>query len=196
LSWIDVQVTDEVSEFVELSLFPVFHSSTSTSSIEKNASGFEKLSAMNAEAADTLQKTIALIEGSGAVIVLVYGISLMLLPKLIHARLPEITIAFMFNSAFPDGELYRTIPKRTELLLGLLGGANLVITGDDKDIVHMKEAATLLLGLDCSKDVIVCGDVRCRIVCMPLVENSSSKPEGGLKEEKESMLLEIGKGVA
>ena len=191
-----MQVTDEVSEFVDLSLFPVFHSSTSTSSIEKNAFGFEKLSAMNAEAADTLQKTIALIEGSGAVIVLVYGISLMLLPKLIHARLPEITIAFMFNSAFPDGELYRTIPKRTELLLGLLGGANLVITGDEKDIDHVKEAATLLLGLDCSKDVIVCGDVRCRIVCMPLVEKSISKPNGDLQEEKESMLLEIGKGVA
>jgi trehalose 6-phosphate synthase/phosphatase len=195
LKWIDVQITDEASEFVDLSLFPVFHSSTSASSIEMNASGYEKLTAVTEKAADTLQVSIGATVEDGSVIVIVQGISLLLLPRLLHSRLStdvNVIIAFVLTCPFPDEEFFRTIPRRTELLHGLIGGSNLVITGDEKSVEHIKEAATLLLGLDCGGDFIVCGDNHCRIECIPLLENECKLPQ---QEDKDIMLGEIGKGL-
>ena len=51
----------------------------------------------------------------------IHDYQLLLLPGLIRAVLPDITIGFFNHIPFPSYELFRLIPWRTELLEGLLG---------------------------------------------------------------------------
>lgn len=46
---------------------------------------------------------------------------LMLLPALIRERLPQSTIGFFLHIPFPSFELFRLLPERKEILLGLMG---------------------------------------------------------------------------
>lgn len=49
----------------------------------------------------------------------------MLLPRLLRQQRPEIKIGFFFHTPFPAFEIYRMLPAREELLIGVLS-ANLV----------------------------------------------------------------------
>jgi trehalose 6-phosphate synthase/phosphatase len=54
-------------------------------------------------------------------IIWIHDYQLLLLPGMIRAVLPDITIGFFLHIPFPSYELYRLIPWRVELLEGLLG---------------------------------------------------------------------------
>jgi trehalose-6-phosphate synthase/trehalose-6-phosphatase len=196
LTEIDVPMTKEASEFITLSLHPVFSSSTSIASIESNSFSFDKTVAMNAGAADAVSSlVISSSTADASVIIIVFGISLMIIPHLLRSRLKNATIAFVLDSPFPNVEFFRTVPRRTELLTGLLNGSNVVITGDEKYVVNIKESATLLLGIDTSNGFIKfdASSVQCKIVSMPLLDNSCKT---STQVEKDFMLREIGKGLS
>lgn len=46
---------------------------------------------------------------------------LMLLPRLLRAKLPNATIGFFMHVAFPSSEIFRCLSVRNDLLLGVLG---------------------------------------------------------------------------
>jgi trehalose 6-phosphate synthase/phosphatase len=54
-------------------------------------------------------------------IIWVHDYHLMLLPKLIRDKLPEITVGFFLHIPFPSFEVFRLLPWRRQLLEGLLG---------------------------------------------------------------------------
>jgi len=54
-------------------------------------------------------------------IIWVHDYQLMLLPGMIRERLPDATIGFFLHIPFPPFELFRLIPWRKEILLGLMG---------------------------------------------------------------------------
>ena len=58
-------------------------------------------------------------------IVWVNDYHLMLLPSMIRAKLPHAPIGFFMHVAFPSSEIFRCLPRRKEILDGMLG-ANLV----------------------------------------------------------------------
>src|SRR5215211_5117510 len=58
-------------------------------------------------------------------LVWVHDYQLMLVPALIHERMPELKIGFFLHTPFPSFETFRCHPKRCELVAGILG-ANLV----------------------------------------------------------------------
>lgn len=51
----------------------------------------------------------------------IHGFHLMLLPSFLRRRLPVAKIGYFFHTPFPSSELWRTVSRREELLLGLLG---------------------------------------------------------------------------
>jgi trehalose 6-phosphate synthase/phosphatase len=51
----------------------------------------------------------------------VHDYQLMLVPKLIRQKVPEVTIGFFLHIPFPSFEIFRIFPKRREILSGLIG---------------------------------------------------------------------------
>ncbi len=51
----------------------------------------------------------------------VHDYQLMLVPKLIRQKVPDVTIGFFLHIPFPSIEIFRIFPKRREILSGLIG---------------------------------------------------------------------------
>ncbi|MBO9573049.1 MAG: bifunctional alpha,alpha-trehalose-phosphate synthase (UDP-forming)/trehalose-phosphatase, partial [Chitinophagaceae bacterium] len=77
-------------------------------------------------------------------IIWIHDYQLLLLPGLIRAVLPDITIGFFQHIPFPSYELYRLIPWRQELLEGILG-ADLVGFHTFDDARHLVHSTRRLL---------------------------------------------------
>lgn len=51
----------------------------------------------------------------------IHGFHLLLLPSFLRRRIPTAKIGYFFHTPFPSSEIWRTISRREELLLGILG---------------------------------------------------------------------------
>ena len=51
----------------------------------------------------------------------VHDYQLMLVPKLVRQKVPDVTIGFFLHIPFPSFEIFRIFPKRREILSGLIG---------------------------------------------------------------------------
>jgi trehalose 6-phosphate synthase/phosphatase len=51
----------------------------------------------------------------------IHGFHLMLLPNFLRRRIPQAKIGYYFHTPFPSSELWRTMPRREDLLRGILG---------------------------------------------------------------------------
>ncbi|MFC6103640.1 bifunctional alpha,alpha-trehalose-phosphate synthase (UDP-forming)/trehalose-phosphatase [Olivibacter domesticus] len=76
----------------------------------------------------------------------VHDYQLLLVPGLVRLKQPEVSIAFFNHIPFPSQELFRLIPWRKELLLGMLG-ADLIGFHTFDDVRHFLSAATHLLSI-------------------------------------------------
>ncbi len=77
----------------------------------------------------------------------VHDYHLMLLPRMLRARLPQATIGFFLHIPFPSFELFRLLPWRREILEGLLG-ADLVGFHTYDYVRHFLSSASRILGLE------------------------------------------------
>lgn len=77
-------------------------------------------------------------------VIWVHDYQLLLLPALIRAVLPDITIGFFQHIPFPSYELFRLIPWRVELLEGLLG-ADLIGFHTFDDARHFVQSTRRLM---------------------------------------------------
>jgi trehalose 6-phosphate synthase/phosphatase len=77
-------------------------------------------------------------------VIWIHDYQLLLLPGLIRAVLPDITIGFFNHIPFPSYELFRLIPWRLELLEGLLG-ADLVGFHTFDDARHLVQSTRRLM---------------------------------------------------
>ncbi len=80
-------------------------------------------------------------------LVWVHDYQLMLLPALLHARMPELRIGFFLHTPFPSFEIFRCHPKRRELVAGMLG-ADLVGFHTFGYMRHFRSTVLRLLGLE------------------------------------------------
>lgn len=74
---------------------------------------------------------------------------LMLLPRLLRKTFLTLPIAFSFRCVFPSSELYRILPRREDLLRGVLS-SNLITFHNFQYTRHFQTACTRLLGIECS----------------------------------------------
>ncbi|KAK1752893.1 trehalose-phosphatase [Echria macrotheca] len=78
-------------------------------------------------------------------IVIVHDYNLMLLPSMLRQRAPHMYISFFLHSPFPSSEFLRCLPRRKEVLEGVLG-SNLVGFQSFSYSRHFASACTRVLG--------------------------------------------------
>ncbi|KAL9654639.1 hypothetical protein ABK040_006701 [Willaertia magna] len=97
----------------------------------------------------------------------VHDYHLMLLPKLLRQRKPDINIGFFLHIPFPSSEIYRILPVRTELLEGLLA-SNLVAFHTFDFARHFLSSCTRTLGCDTTPRGLLYNGIFCTVHSLPI----------------------------
>ncbi|MFO0920469.1 MAG: bifunctional alpha,alpha-trehalose-phosphate synthase (UDP-forming)/trehalose-phosphatase [Candidatus Saccharimonadales bacterium] len=97
----------------------------------------------------------------------VHDYQLLLLPLLIRNKSPNAKIGFFLHTPFPSYEVFRIIPEREELLLGMLG-ADLIGFHTYDYVSHFLESTRRLLGLENKLGIVTHGMRRVRTDAFPI----------------------------
>ena len=81
----------------------------------------------------------------------VHDFHLMLVPALLRKRAPNLAVGFFLHTPFPSSEVYRLLPEREALLLGVLG-ADYVSFHIGDYARHFRSSCLRVLGLDSKPD--------------------------------------------
>lgn len=100
--------------FSNKTLWPLFHYFMEYTSFER--SEWESYKEVNQKFADVILENV-----NDGDTVWIHDYQLLLLPKLIRDKKPNISIGFFLHIPFPSFEIFRTFPWREELLEGMLG---------------------------------------------------------------------------
>lgn len=76
----------------------------------------------------------------------IHDYQLMLVPAMVRKALPGITIGYFQHIPFPDFEIFRALPWKTEILEGLLGADTIGFQTED-DTQHFITTAAKILGI-------------------------------------------------
>ncbi|HVI46156.1 MAG TPA: bifunctional alpha,alpha-trehalose-phosphate synthase (UDP-forming)/trehalose-phosphatase [Chitinophaga sp.] len=87
----------------------------------------------------------------------IHDYQLLLLPGMIRAEMPDISVGFFQHIPFPSFELFRLIPWRAEILEGMLG-ADLMGFHTYDDTRHFLEAVTRILPVTTAANVVSYND--------------------------------------
>ncbi|SKA43930.1 trehalose 6-phosphate synthase /trehalose 6-phosphatase [Chitinophaga eiseniae] len=90
-------------------------------------------------------------------IIWIHDYQLLLLPGMLRAEMPEISIGFFNHIPFPSYELFRLIPWRAELVEGMLG-ADLLGFHTFDDTRHFLNAVSRILPVNTSANVVSYND--------------------------------------
>ena len=83
----------------------------------------------------------------------IHDFHLMLVPETLRRLRPDLSIGFFLHIPFPTSEIYRLLPAREEVLLGLLGADYIGFhTGDY--VSHFRASCLRVLGLESEPDAI------------------------------------------
>lgn len=80
-------------------------------------------------------------------IVMIHDYHLLLLPSMLRLRIPHMYIAFFLHSPFPSSEFLRCLPRRKDVLEGVLG-ANLIGFQSYSYSRHFSSCCTRILGFE------------------------------------------------
>ncbi|BFZ56768.1 threalose-6-phosphate phosphatase [Savitreella phatthalungensis] len=100
-------------------------------------------------------------------IIIVHDFHLMLLPELLRQRFSGAFVTFFLHSPFPSSEIFRCLPKRKEVLNGLLG-ANLVGFQSPAYVNHFISSCTRVLGYDTSTGSVEAFGVHVAVEAVPI----------------------------
>jgi trehalose 6-phosphate synthase/phosphatase len=100
-------------------------------------------------------------------LVWVHDYQLMLVPRLVRERSPEARIGFFLHIPFPSSEIFRTLPEREELLLGLLGSDSIVFQTHG-DLHGFRRALLQVLGLESQMDRVAFDDRLVHLAALPI----------------------------
>ncbi len=131
-------------------LWPVFHYYVSTFAAYKQ-SQWEYYRDVNEKFKDIVLQHL-----EPGDVIWIHDYQLLLLPGLIRAELPDVSIGFFLHIPFPSHELFRMIPWRYELLEGMLG-ADLIGFHTFDDVRHFAGAVSRILPVNVSANVINIG---------------------------------------
>ncbi|KTW29097.1 trehalose-phosphatase [Pneumocystis jirovecii RU7] len=80
-------------------------------------------------------------------IVIIHDHYLLLLPRLIRQKIPNAYVGLFLHGPFPSSEIFRCLPKRKEILMGMLG-ANMIGFQSYSFSRHFVSTCTRVLGFD------------------------------------------------
>jgi trehalose 6-phosphate synthase/phosphatase len=111
--------------------------------------------------------TAVLAEARQDDVIWIHDYHLMLLPRMIREKLPTISIGFFLHVPFPSYEVFRTLPWRKEVLMGLLG-ADLVGVHTYDDMRHFLSSVSRLAGIPNNRGRIETGNRIVEVDAFPM----------------------------
>lgn len=114
-------------------------------------------------------------------IIWVHDYQLLLLPRLIREKLPNVSIGFFLHIPFPSYEIFRYLPWRSEILTGILG-ADLVGFHTYDYARHFLSAVRRLLGIDHVFNQLIVDSRMVRVDSFPMGIDYDRYAEAGEKE--------------
>ena len=100
-------------------------------------------------------------------LVWIHDYQLMLLPQLLREAAPEARIGFFLHIPFPTSAVFRLLPRREELLQGLLG-ADFLAFHTYSYLQHFRTSTLRILGLETMMDRIEIGTRSARLHALPI----------------------------
>lgn len=100
-------------------------------------------------------------------LVWIHDYQLMLLPQLLREARPDARIGFFLHIPFPASAIFRLLPRREELLQGLLG-ADYIAFHTHGYLQHFRASALRILGIDSRADRIEVGGRSVRLDALPI----------------------------
>jgi trehalose 6-phosphate synthase/phosphatase len=97
----------------------------------------------------------------------VHDYHLLLLPQMLRDAAPDVTVGFFLHIPFPSSEVFRILPRREEILRGMLG-ADLVAFQTHNDLQHFRSSLARILGFDSRMDRVEVSGRFCRMEAMPI----------------------------
>ena len=132
------EINDFYHGFSNSSLWPLLHYNPTYFKYQYNWwETYEKINGCFADAVDDVAQ-----QGD---LVWIHDYHLMLLPKMLRERRPDLRIGFFLHTPFPSYEIFRCHPRRNQLLEGLLG-ADLVGFHTFGYLRHFRSAVLRLTG--------------------------------------------------
>ncbi len=100
-------------------------------------------------------------------LVWVHDYHLMLLPQMLRAELPDAAIGFFLHIPFPSGEIFPVLPRREDLLQGLLG-ADLVAFQTHGHLQQFRSALLRVQGVESKINEVAVGARIVRLEALPI----------------------------
>ena len=100
-------------------------------------------------------------------LVWIHDYHLLLLPQMLREVLPEISIGFFLHVPFPSSSVFRIIPKREELIQGMLG-ADYLAFHTHRYLQNFRTSVLRLLGLPSQMDHVEFGKRIVRLDALPI----------------------------
>jgi trehalose 6-phosphate synthase/phosphatase len=97
----------------------------------------------------------------------VHDYHLMLLPQMLRDRLPDAAVGFFLHIPFPSAEIFPVLPKREELLEGLLG-ADLLTFQTHGHLQQFRAALLRVLGMESKISEVALGSRPVRLEALPI----------------------------
>jgi trehalose 6-phosphate synthase/phosphatase len=127
-------------------IWPLFH--YFADKVDFQEEGWQRYAEVNRRFAETL-----VAEAPAGARVWVHDFHLMLVPRLLREARPDLEIGFFLHVPFPSSEIYRLLPAREELLLGLLGADHIGFHTHDY-ARHFRSACLRVLGVESEHDAV------------------------------------------
>ncbi len=100
-------------------------------------------------------------------LVWIHDYHLMLLPQMLRDRLPDAAIGFFLHIPFPSSEIFPVLPRREELLEGLLG-ADLLAFQTHGHLQQFRAALLRVLGMESKIEQVAVGSRPVRLEALPI----------------------------
>ena len=146
--------------YANQTLWPLFHEFPTR--LQFDSSGWDAYVQVNQRFRDTV-----LAEITPGAVVWIHDYHLMLLPQMLREAEPSATIGFFLHIPFPTSEMFRILPRRDEVLRGLLG-ADLLAFQTFADLQHLRSSLLRVLGNDSRMDRVVSSGRVTRLEALPI----------------------------
>lgn len=146
--------------FSNRTIWPLFHYFMEYSEFELE--NWNIYRTVNQKFADAILK-----EAREGDVIWVHDYQLMLVPQMVREKRPEISIGFFLHIPFPSYEVFRTLPWRKDILLGLLGADLIGFHIYDYER-HFLSSVKRLLGLEVSFNDIYLNDRIIQVDSFPM----------------------------
>jgi trehalose 6-phosphate synthase/phosphatase len=164
--------------YANQTLWPVFHNFPSLLKFESKAWGaYVEANRIFCEAVVKRYKPNDLLW--------IHDYHLMLLPQMLRDRLPDAAIGFFLHIPFPSSEIFPVLPRREDLLEGLLG-ADLLAFQTHGHLQQFRAALLRVLGMESKIEQVAVGGRPVRLEALPI----------GIAPEEYTDLLESDKTTA